>query len=183
MDFPTAWRVARDMPPEMHDEKCSFRTTGGAVLCDCEVLESHPDPCDCHPEPEVQPKFGRGPFFASPEEEEAERMDWLDQIEAVADARLPAPVESRDEVLVESDDVDPLDIPDHYDLPMHGSIPVCPKCGNDSLRVDYHAHGVLGDPCGNRFGWPDVQNLGEHLCLTCTRCKYGWPEQVRHGAA
>lgn len=88
--------------------------------------------------------------------------------------------------------VNPLDIPDHYDLPMHGSILACPKCGSDKetddgkikgLRTYYHEQGVLHAPCGNRFGWPDVQNLGEHLCRVCDRCGYGWPEEVFHGSA
>ncbi len=88
--------------------------------------------------------------------------------------------------------VNPLDIPDHYDLPMHGSILSCPKCGSDQrtedgkvkgLRTVYHAKGVLHSPCGERFGWPDVQNLGEHLCRICERCRYGWPEAVFHGSA
>lgn len=88
-------------------------------------------------------------------------------------------------VLVEEDgleEVDPLDIPDHYDLPMYGSITACPKCNSEKLKTIYHPAGVLSEPCGQRFGWPLVQNLGEHLCRVCGTCKYGWPEEVAHGA-
>ena len=80
------------------------------------------------------------------------------------------------------EEVDPLDIPDHYDLPMYGSIVACPKCNGDKVRTEYHPHGVLSEPCGTRFGWPNIQNLGEHLCRKCARCKYGWPEECASGA-
>lgn len=84
--------------------------------------------------------------------------------------------------------VNPLDIPDHYDLPIYGSVQACIKCGLGStegdhvaFRTEYHSGGVLGQPCGETFGWPEVQNLGEHLCLTCTRCSYGFPMAVWRG--
>lgn len=96
----------------------------------------------------------------------------------VSTPNLPAVVDEPDY----DEQVDPLDLPDHYDLPMHGSITCCPKCGGDKVRTDYHPHGVLSEPCGTRFGWPDIQNLSEHLCRTCTRCRYGWPEEVFSGA-
>ena len=38
MDFPTAWAFVRETKPEDHDERCSWRTTNGALLCDCDVL-------------------------------------------------------------------------------------------------------------------------------------------------
>lgn len=78
--------------------------------------------------------------------------------------------------------IDPLDVPDHYDLPPYGVLLQCPKCRNERLDTTYHPRGVLSEPCGTRFGWPDVQNLGEHLCRTCMNCFYGWPEAVASGA-
>lgn len=38
MDFPAAWEYVRSTKPEDHHEKCSWRTEGGALLCDCDVL-------------------------------------------------------------------------------------------------------------------------------------------------
>ena len=43
MDFPRAWEIARAAPLDKHHERCSFRQTGGALLCDCEVLTKHPE--------------------------------------------------------------------------------------------------------------------------------------------
>ncbi len=40
IDFPEAWRIARNAPLESHHEMCSFRTEGGCLLCDCAVLGS-----------------------------------------------------------------------------------------------------------------------------------------------
>lgn len=120
-------------------------------------------------------------FWATEEEATLEEAAWADQMESEAGALVPV---SDSTLVVEDDDapIDPMDIPDHYDLPMHGSIPACPKCGAAIVQVDYHLHGVLSAPCGIRFGYPDIQNLGEHLCRTCTLCSYGWPEQVLHGS-
>lgn len=143
--------------------------------------DSHPD-CECvccavpHP----------SGFFASEQERLAEEAAWHDQVEQ-EQANLPAVIDNGsapavvDEVVDEP--VNPLDIPDEYDLPMYGSIMMCPKCRGDRVKTEYHPHGVLSGPCGNRFGWPNVQNLGEHLCRTCANCSYGWPEAVAHGAA
>lgn len=44
VDFPRAWQIARAVPPAEHPHpKCSFRQTGGGLLCDCEVLTEHPE--------------------------------------------------------------------------------------------------------------------------------------------
>lgn len=44
VDFPRAWEIARSVPPQEHPHpKCSFRQTGGALLCDCSVLMEHPE--------------------------------------------------------------------------------------------------------------------------------------------
>lgn len=127
------------------------------------------------------------PWFASEAEAVAEEAAWAAQMEAENEGGHEVAIMTVDDALALLDDeddapVNPLDIPDHYDLPMHGSILCCPKCSNAKVKTDYHAHGVLSEPCGIRFGWPNIQNLGEHLCRTCIRCKYGWPEQVFSGA-
>lgn len=38
IDFPHAWMIACRTAPEHHHNECSFNMTGGAILCDCEVL-------------------------------------------------------------------------------------------------------------------------------------------------
>jgi hypothetical protein len=113
----------------------------------------------------------------------AEVAHEADLIEEPASGALEVlPTRPTGEWVSDEGEIDPLDIPDHYDLPMYGSILLCPKCSHDKVRTEYHSHGVLSEPCGTRFGWPDIQNLGEHLCRTCGRCRYGWPEQVFSGA-
>lgn len=42
MFYPEAWEISRSVPPDQHDPKCSTTQTGGAILCDCEVLTQHP---------------------------------------------------------------------------------------------------------------------------------------------
>jgi len=59
--------------------------------------------------------------------------------------------------------------------------PLCPKCASTGIRVVYHHTIVVRlessgqSPC---VSWlhsgilsPDV---GQHLCLLCARCGYGW---------
>lgn len=43
MDFPRGWEIARNVPMEKHDPRCSFRQTKGGILCDCEVITKHPE--------------------------------------------------------------------------------------------------------------------------------------------
>lgn len=203
MDFPTAWRLARSWPAAEHEEPCSYRVSDGAFLCDCTVLNRDMGPLidGEPPEPEAVPieviAVDNG-FFASEQDAVAEEAAWADQMAAEMDA-VPSveivvpesPSEPQEDEDVEDAPINPLDIPDHYDLPIHGSIQTCPKCGNgksegstssvEFIRTTYHPGGVLGEPCGERFGFPDVQNLGEHLCRRCKRCHYGWPEAVWHG--
>jgi hypothetical protein len=38
MDYPTAWEFVRATCPLDHDERCSWRTQSGALLCDCYIL-------------------------------------------------------------------------------------------------------------------------------------------------
>lgn len=40
LDFPTAWRIANLTTIENHHEKCSYRQTKGAFLCDCVGMET-----------------------------------------------------------------------------------------------------------------------------------------------
>lgn len=137
------------------------------------------------------------------EEQEAVEAEAAHQQQMVEDLGMPAEGETivahgaleirpanNDIPQDEPDEViNPLDIPDHYDLPFFGSTVACMKCGNGegsdngdrAFKTEYHQAGVLGQPCGTTFGWPQVQNLGEHLCRTCKRCGYGFPEAVQHG--
>lgn len=46
VDFPRAWEISRSVDIEKHHEKCSFRTTNGVLLCDCDVLFKHPEYLD-----------------------------------------------------------------------------------------------------------------------------------------
>lgn len=41
VDYPRAWQIAR--ASDEHVPACSFRVTGGALLCDCDVLWDHPE--------------------------------------------------------------------------------------------------------------------------------------------
>lgn len=38
MDYPTAWAFVKSTDPADHHERCSWRTTNGCLLCDCDVL-------------------------------------------------------------------------------------------------------------------------------------------------
>jgi hypothetical protein len=59
--------------------------------------------------------------------------------------------------------------------------PMCPKCASTGVRVAYHPTIVVslwGDgqtPC---VSWLHagvlLPDTGQHLCLVCTRCGYGW---------
>ncbi len=71
------------------------------------------------------------------------------------------------------------------ELPAHGSITSCPKCGGGkdkgtALTVTYHTgpqEARSRQPC--RY-----KDIGEHLCRRCERCGYGWCESVvSEGAA
>lgn len=43
MDYPRAWKIAREVPPKKHNSKCSFAVSNGGILCDCEVITNHPE--------------------------------------------------------------------------------------------------------------------------------------------
>lgn len=219
MDFPRAWAIARAVPYEEHEEKCSYRTETGAFLCDCKVLTEHPEYGDQPaPEPLTEAMADMDPegFFATEQEKVAEEQAWHDAQEQAQEQSLSIAegevisaegefeIQPSNEVaVVDPDEVDPpvedLDIPDQFDLPPYGLIVSCPKCGHgasatvvsdddapsrrneSALTTVYHHKGVLDQPCGVQFGWPNIQGLGEHLCRKCNRCGYGWAEAVQHG--
>ena len=41
IDFPRAWQLVENSKPIDHDKKCSFRKSGGCLLCDCFFLSNH----------------------------------------------------------------------------------------------------------------------------------------------
>jgi len=43
VDYPRAWEIARAAAMEKHHPLCSFRSTEGGVLCDCDVIYDHPE--------------------------------------------------------------------------------------------------------------------------------------------
>jgi hypothetical protein len=104
------------------------------------------------------------------------------------------PVSSADEVgVVDEGSAQPGE----WALPAAGSVVECPKCmaAEGGLHVRYHdrqtpydpsasySPQVNGNPC-MFLGWemfPPSGRLGvggEHLCITCTRCGYGWATKV-----
>lgn len=60
----------------------------------------------------------------------------------------------------------------------------CPKCDFSGVRVSYHGCLILntGDgqhPCGSWYRSGILTDpVGEHLCMRCARCGYGWPTQT-----
>lgn len=188
MDFPRAWEIARSVPIAEHSPACSYAQSSGGLLCDCAVLTEHPE----YNEPSsavavVEPVHDEGRYVQEQEAVAAEAAHLADiedfdepgsEVEVLGSTVADPP--GRDPG--NDPPIDPLDIPDEYDLPMCGSILACPKCSGNQVKVEYHSVGVNSEPCGKTFGWPQVQNLGEHLCKTCIRCKYGWPERVFSGS-
>lgn len=47
-----------------------------------------------------------------------------------------------------------------------------------TVTFDYHVRGVLGASCAQHFGWPQVRDLGPHLCKRCIACGHSWPEAL-----
>ena len=43
LDFPRAWEIAKATAFDFHDTACSFKATKGGVLCDCHVINQHPE--------------------------------------------------------------------------------------------------------------------------------------------
>ncbi len=61
----------------------------------------------------------------------------------------------------------------------------CPKCGSSTVHVVFHPTVVVGyedevSPC---YEWIMAklltENTGQHLCMQCLRCRYGWPTKTR----
>lgn len=76
-------------------------------------------------------------------------------------------------------------------LPPCGTYPTCPKCGalDVAIFTVYHAEPLR--PSSVMIGTPDpctllvvetpgeeLEGFGEHLCRRCSRCGFGWSEQV-----
>jgi hypothetical protein len=62
--------------------------------------------------------------------------------------------------------------------------PMCPKCASTGVRTAYHPTIIvnLGNgqpPC---VSWLHAgvlsPEVGQHLCLRCSRCGYGWPTET-----
>lgn len=43
LDFPRAWQIAKASDMEDHHPKCSYLQTQGGILCDCDVINKHPE--------------------------------------------------------------------------------------------------------------------------------------------
>lgn len=98
-----------------------------------------------------------------------------------------------------------ISVPDFFPvafaLPQSGTHKKCPACGSRQIavmdsegeifasgdcaefRVEYHRYGVLGAPCGERFNYDELKELGPHLCKTCSVCGFGWSESVNTNGA
>jgi hypothetical protein len=46
VDYPRAWEISRMVPIVEHHDMCSYRQTGGVLLCDCNVLMDNPEVTD-----------------------------------------------------------------------------------------------------------------------------------------
>lgn len=64
VDYPRAWEIARASALEEHSPECSYRQTGGGILCDCRVLTEHPEYSD-----DVLQTAGGLPYLRQPESE------------------------------------------------------------------------------------------------------------------
>jgi hypothetical protein len=60
---------------------------------------------------------------------------------------------------------------------------LCPKCTFSGVKAEWHVMAIFNHlptyPCED---WLERGMLtgpvGEHLCRTCSRCGYGWPERT-----
>lgn len=46
VDYPRAWELVAATQLAEHHPKCSYRQTSRALLCDCDVLTTHPETQD-----------------------------------------------------------------------------------------------------------------------------------------
>lgn len=46
VDYKRAWEIAKATAPEFHAEDCPYRTMQGAIICNCHVLNEHPEQKD-----------------------------------------------------------------------------------------------------------------------------------------
>lgn len=62
--------------------------------------------------------------------------------------------------------------------------PSCPKCNYPGIQTIFHPVIVMNVgrgqyPCSVWYGEGILTgSVGEHLCLRCTRCGYGWPTRT-----
>lgn len=66
-------------------------------------------------------------------------------------------------------------------LPPHATLDACPKCGQEKLYVTHHEGIHLAAPCGRVYGAEAQKRdweFPEHLCITCSGCRYGFVTQV-----
>jgi len=47
MNYPEAWEICKSVPEEQHHPDCSWRS---GLLCDCEVLVTHPRHIEDYPD-------------------------------------------------------------------------------------------------------------------------------------
>ena len=46
LDFPRAWQIAGQTDSAYHHNDCSYNKTSGALLCDCNIINKHPEMLD-----------------------------------------------------------------------------------------------------------------------------------------
>lgn len=83
VDFPRAWEIAAAAAPEYHHNDCSFNVSGGGVLCDCDVLNKHPEHMD------AINLFGAGGVLIQPQQEND--MTTNKQLRELAEKATPGP--------------------------------------------------------------------------------------------
>jgi hypothetical protein len=66
-----------------------------------------------------------------------------------------------------------------------GASPSCPKCGRSRPSTYWHFIFPFGDPPAKAKYWPCTRSDvgGEHLCLICEGCGYGFMMATRDAPA
>ena len=47
VDWPRGWEIAKSVPFKKHHPECSYRVTKGCIICDCDILNKHPEMKSC----------------------------------------------------------------------------------------------------------------------------------------
>lgn len=76
---------------------------------------------------------------------------------------------------------------DRVTIRPHDPQHLCPKCGSEGARPQYHAQSFIAT-FGSTPPWPCVRPVpddlvGEHLCNRCEVCSFAWMESVSEGMA